>query len=69
MRRTNRRYLVSWGILLTMLGEREELFHAAGMTCMTLEMRDNCVSAELPLLVLWGGRENLGISFTLKILA
>lgn len=69
MRRTNRRYLVSWGILLTMLGEREELFHAAGMTFMTLEMRDNCVSAELPLLVLWGGRENLGISFTLKILA
>lgn len=52
--------------------EKEELFPIGGVIFVTLEMRDlkmrDAILEDLPLLILWGERENLGISFPLKML-
>lgn len=72
MRRSNGYFLASWDFFLTMLGEKEELFPIAGMIFLTLEMRDlemrDAILEELPLLISWGARGNLGIPFPLQML-
>lgn len=77
MRRSNGYFLASCDFFLTMLGEKEELFPIiiiipAGMIFLTLEMRDlemrDAILEELPLLISWGARGNLGIPFPLQML-